>query len=131
VVLAAGRECAPSLYERLVQLPAFWAGQHERWALHHAYALAPAVDQQLRPGMFASSELGIGSRELPVIPERALFGNESARRVFVVSGDRVEERGVLAGDPKSGAVPILTGVKVQERVVLSPPAGLRDGSRVK
>jgi len=44
VVLAAGRECAPSLYERLVQLPAFWAGQHERWALHHAYALAPAVD---------------------------------------------------------------------------------------
>jgi mannose-1-phosphate guanylyltransferase len=44
VVLAAGRECAPSLYEHLVQLPAFWATEHERWALHHAYALAPAVD---------------------------------------------------------------------------------------
>lgn len=44
VVLAAGLECVPSLYERLIRLPAFWASEHERWALHHAYALAPTVD---------------------------------------------------------------------------------------
>jgi len=44
VVLAAGRECSPSLYDRLARLPAFWASEHERWALHHAYALAPTVN---------------------------------------------------------------------------------------
>ena len=44
VVLAAGRECAPSLYGHLVQLSALWASEHGQWALHHAYALAPAVD---------------------------------------------------------------------------------------
>lgn len=44
VVLAAGRECVPSLYEHLIRLPAFWASEHERWALHHAYALAPTVN---------------------------------------------------------------------------------------
>lgn len=43
VVLAAGRECVPSLYEHLIRVPAFWASEHERWALHHAYALAPTV----------------------------------------------------------------------------------------
>jgi membrane fusion protein (multidrug efflux system) len=94
-------------------------------------AIVENPDEKLRPGMFASSELGIGSKQLPVIPERALFGNENARRVFVVRGDRVEERVVLAGDPKSGVVPILAGVQAAERVVLSPPSTLRDGSRVK
>ena len=43
VVLAAGRECVPSLYGNLTRLPALWASEHERWALHHAYALAPTV----------------------------------------------------------------------------------------
>jgi mannose-1-phosphate guanylyltransferase len=38
VVLAAGRECSPSLYDRLARLPAFWGSEHERWALRHAYA---------------------------------------------------------------------------------------------
>lgn len=44
VVLEAGRECVPSLYEQLIRLPAFWASEHERWALQHAYALAPTVN---------------------------------------------------------------------------------------
>ena len=44
VVLAAGRECSPSLYDRLARLPAFWGSEHERWALRHAYALAPTVN---------------------------------------------------------------------------------------
>lgn len=43
-VLAAGRECVPSVYEHLVRLSAFWGGEHERWALRHAYALVPTVD---------------------------------------------------------------------------------------
>lgn len=43
-VLAAGREYSPSLYDRLARLPAFWGSEHERWALRHAYALAPTVN---------------------------------------------------------------------------------------
>jgi mannose-1-phosphate guanylyltransferase len=44
VLLSAGRECAPALYDRLVPLRAFAGGEHERWAIRHAYALAPTVD---------------------------------------------------------------------------------------
>ncbi len=94
-------------------------------------ALVENPDEKLRPGMFASSELAVGSRQLPVVPERALFGNENARRVFVLNGDRVEERVVLAGEPRAGSVPIVTGLKAAERVVVTPPPGLRDGARVK
>jgi mannose-1-phosphate guanylyltransferase len=44
VVLAAGRECAPALYDRLVSLRRFAGSEHERWAVRHAYALAPSVN---------------------------------------------------------------------------------------
>lgn len=44
VLLSAGRECAPALYDRLASLRAFAGGEHERWALRQAYALAPTVD---------------------------------------------------------------------------------------
>jgi mannose-1-phosphate guanylyltransferase len=33
VLLAAGRECAPALYDRLAPLRAFAGGEHERWAV--------------------------------------------------------------------------------------------------
>jgi len=43
-LLATGRECAPSLSERIARLSAFWGSEHERWALRQAYALAPTVN---------------------------------------------------------------------------------------
>ena len=43
-LLATGRECAPSLSERIARLSAFWGSEHERWAVRQAYALAPTVN---------------------------------------------------------------------------------------
>jgi mannose-1-phosphate guanylyltransferase len=41
---ATGRECVPSLSERIARLSAFWGSEHERWAVRQAYALAPTVN---------------------------------------------------------------------------------------
>jgi len=62
VLLSAGRVCAPALYDRLVALRAFAGGEHERWALRQAYALAPTVDfsrsvLEACPHMLAVSKL--------------------------------------------------------------------------
>jgi len=62
VLLAAGRECAPALYDRLAPLRAFAGGEHERWAVRQAYALAPTVDfsrsiLEACPQMLAVSKL--------------------------------------------------------------------------
>jgi len=62
VLLSAGRECAPALYDRLAALRAFAGGEHERWALRQAYALAPTVDfsrsvLEACPQMLAVSKL--------------------------------------------------------------------------
>ena len=42
-LLAAGRECVPSLAARLTRLSPFWGSEHEQWAMRHAYALAPTA----------------------------------------------------------------------------------------
>ena len=60
VVLAAGREGVPRLYEHMIRLPTFWASEHERWALHRAYALAPTVN-------FSRAILGTCSLPLAVL----------------------------------------------------------------
>jgi mannose-1-phosphate guanylyltransferase len=62
VLLSAGRECAPALYDRLAPLRAFAGGEHERWAVRQAYALAPTVDfsrsiLEACPQMLAVSKL--------------------------------------------------------------------------
>jgi mannose-1-phosphate guanylyltransferase len=44
VLLSAGRECAPALYDRIARLRAFTGREQERWALRQAYALAPTVN---------------------------------------------------------------------------------------
>lgn len=59
VLLAAGRECVPSLYERLARFRAFVGSAHERWALRQAYALAPTVN-------FSRSILEVCSQPLAV-----------------------------------------------------------------
>ena len=62
VLLEAGRECVPALYDRLARLRAFAGSEHERWAVRHAYALAPTVNfsrsiLEAYPQMLAVSKL--------------------------------------------------------------------------
>lgn len=62
VLLSAGRECASALYDRLAPLRAVAGGEHERWAVRQAYALAPTVDfsrtvLEACPQMLAVSKL--------------------------------------------------------------------------
>lgn len=43
VLLAAGRECVPSMSDRFARLSTYWGGEHERWAARQAYELVPTV----------------------------------------------------------------------------------------
>jgi mannose-1-phosphate guanylyltransferase len=42
-LVEAGRDCVPSLHDRLRQAVGFSGTEHERWALRQAYALAPTA----------------------------------------------------------------------------------------
>ncbi len=95
-------------------------------------AVAPNADGRLKPGLFATALL-----QRPD-PQPALLVDASAvetvagtSRVYVVAGEKVEERIVTLGERAGNRIELATGVKAGERVVINPRGKLTDGTRVQ
>ena len=95
-----------------------------------------ARDARILPEMsakvaFLERALGPGEEEprLTVAPE-AVTTRGGRTVVYVVDADRAVERPVTVGGRLGDGLVVGTGLKAGERVVLSPPGGLRDGARV-
>ncbi len=95
-------------------------------------AVAPNADGRLKPGLFATALL-----QRPD-PQPALLVDASAvetvagtSRVYVVNGEKVEERIVTLGERVGNRIELATGVKSGERVVINPRGKLTDGTRVQ
>jgi len=58
-LIEAGRVCLPSLHERLARVPTFLGTEHERWAIRHAFSLAPTAN-------FSRSVLEVSTERLAV-----------------------------------------------------------------
>lgn len=66
------------------------------------------------------------------VPRTAVRTDGNARIVFVVDADgRVERRAVTLGAEQGDRVAVLSGLNAGERVVVAPPAELRDGMSVR
>jgi RND family efflux transporter MFP subunit len=65
------------------------------------------------------------------IPRAAVRKEENRDVVFVVKDDRVERRAVRVGIAEGDGVEVLSGLTSGERVVVNPPAELRDGGVVR
>jgi membrane fusion protein (multidrug efflux system) len=94
-------------------------------------AVVDNAGHDLRPGMFVSAELALGQQTLPAVPESAVRAEGTLRHVFLVQGNRVEDRLVQVGEPRQGLVPVVNGLKTGEQVVAELTPEVRDGARVK
>jgi len=65
-----------------------------------------------------------------VVPNEAVSGSSGAPVVFVYDEDKAEQRNVRLGQQLGGQRQVLDGVRDGERVVVSPPPGLKDGDRI-
>jgi RND family efflux transporter MFP subunit len=63
--------------------------------------------------------------------QTALVDRKDKKVVFLVREDRVAETSVTLGSPMGDMVEVLGGAKVGDRVVLNPPDGLKNGSKIK
>ena len=71
------------------------------------------------------------SEPLVTIPNSAVRTDGGSRVVFVVSGgDRVERRALRVGAAREDRVEVTSGLAPGERIVLDPPAALKDGARI-
>ena len=96
-----------------------------------------ALDSRILPQM--SAKVAFLSRALQpeenrprlAVNQGALVKRGDKEMVFVVQGNRVHEQSISLGIPMGETIEVLEGVKAGDRVVLAPPPGLRDGSRIK
>jgi RND family efflux transporter MFP subunit len=66
-----------------------------------------------------------------LVPADAVRGAGADAVVFVHAGERVERRGVTLGQTVGAEREILAGLRAGERVVVAPPATLKDGDAVR
>jgi membrane fusion protein (multidrug efflux system) len=84
----------------------------------------------LKPGSFATARIEQASeRPAVLVPAAAVRTVSGTSRVFVISGDRAEERIVTVGQPVDDLVEISTGLKAGENVATSNVDKLVDGAR--
>jgi RND family efflux transporter MFP subunit len=94
-------------------------------------AIVPNGANRLKPGFFATAQIEQAAM-LPglLVPATAVRTVSGTARVFVVNGDRVEERVVMVGQAVGERVELTSGVKAGERVVASGVDRVVDGVRV-
>ncbi|MCA8957684.1 MAG: efflux RND transporter periplasmic adaptor subunit [Planctomycetes bacterium] len=69
-------------------------------------------------------------RKQILIDERALVESASTMGVFVLERDTVRYQALRLGERRAGQVAVLEGLGPGQRIVVAPPADLRDGTRV-
>ncbi len=95
-------------------------------------AVVPNADAELKPGMFATARVEQNKKEPAVlVPESAVRVISGTGRVFVVNGDRAEERIVTTGQKVDNLVEIVTGLKGGEKVATANVGQLIDGIKVR
>lgn len=94
-------------------------------------AVVPNGANRLKPGFFATAQIEQAAM-LPglLVPATAIRTVSGTARVFVVNGDRVEERVVMVGQVVGERVELTSGVKAGEQVVASGVDRVVDGVRV-
>jgi len=96
------------------------------------------LDPRILPDMgikvaFLGAETPAAAAVAPpvVIPKTAVRTDAGSQVVFVVTGDsRVERRALRLGPAKDDRVEVASGLTPGEKIVLEPPAALKDGDRV-
>jgi RND family efflux transporter MFP subunit len=87
---------------------------------------------ELKPGLFATARIELKDRTRGiVVPATAVQTSAGTSRVFVVNGDKVEERIVTIGQALGERVEISSGLKVGERVATTNVGQLADGMKVQ
>jgi membrane fusion protein (multidrug efflux system) len=85
----------------------------------------------LRPGMFVTARLALGDQTLPAVPSSAVRADGTLRHVFTVTEGRLEDRLVQVDETRSGLVPVVSGIKAGDRVVVDITPEMRDGAKVQ
>ncbi|WP_409276207.1 efflux RND transporter periplasmic adaptor subunit [Neobacillus sp. SCS-31] len=84
----------------------------------------------LKPGFQVIMEIETEQKTAIVLPDTALVDEGDSQYVFVVENGVAHKRKVKTGIMSGSKVEILEGIKVEDKVVATPPEKLEDGMEV-
>lgn len=103
----------------------------ERTRTLQAEAVVSNFDHLLKPGYFARTQIFTQSaRDAVVIPVTALQYDGSIIRIFVVNGNKAQERIIKTGNKYGEDVEVVDGLKENEQVVVVGQNNLSEGVKV-
>jgi membrane fusion protein, multidrug efflux system len=89
-------------------------------------------DLKLRPGMFVKADIIVARKDSAiVIPKSIILTSNRGKVVFVVEESTARERRINLGIENQDNAEVLTGLKVNERLVIKGFETLRNDSKVK
>lgn len=88
-------------------------------------------DGALKPGMFATAKLVVGEEEQPTVPLEAIRADGTVKRLFLARNGQAFEVVVRTGVEKDGRVAVLEPLPAGDKVIVTPPPGLQDGSSIQ
>jgi membrane fusion protein, multidrug efflux system len=96
-----------------------------------AEAIVSNNNHVLKPGYFARIQIFTqAARDAVVVPITALLYDDSTIRIFVVGGNKAQERIIKTGNKYEEYVEVLEGVKEKEQVVVVGQNNLSEGVKV-
>lgn len=94
-------------------------------------AVVPNPKSELKPGLFATARIEQRAKTPGIlVPAAAVQTTGGTSRVYVVTGDHVEERIVTTGQTVDDLVEISKGLKTGEKVATKNVPQLADGTKV-
>jgi membrane fusion protein (multidrug efflux system) len=92
----------------------------------------PDESRRLKPGMFARVNIVYERRENALqVPRNSILDSDGSQSVFVVAGDKAEQRRIKSGLVNGGWVEVTEGLEGDERIVVVGQGGLKSGTLVK
>ena len=76
-------------------------------------------DQRLKPEMFATIHVKVGTHKAVVVPATAIIHEGQTTTVFVETGGKPEQRKVITGQTVDGEVEIVSGLQPGQQVAAS------------
>ena len=84
----------------------------------------------LRESDEAQAQDATTAQPVTLVPKASVVSGNGASYAFVVRGETVERRAIRTGGTDGDRLEVVAGLRAGERVVVSPPPALVDGSLV-
>ncbi len=95
-------------------------------------AIVQNADGRLKPGLFATARIEQAEQTPAIlVPKGAVTTSGEVSRVFVVKGDRAEERLITVGQEVDDKIEATSGLTAGDQVIVGGREKLRDGATIK